>query len=257
MRLHIFFRHLCKRKTERARERGDIMGFKTVFKRYEIKYLINLEQKNIILDAMKPYMELDEYGRTTIRNIYYDTDSFRLIRDSMEKPVYKEKLRVRSYCTANEDSTVFVELKKKYKGVVYKRRVSMPMKDVFEYIDSGKPPFDSQIMREIDYLMRFYQQPKPNVCILCEREAYFLQEDENIRLTFDKNLRYRFGFPNEENLSKGISIVNEGEYILEIKTPGAMPLWLAHALSECEIYPAKFSKYAHAYYDIKNMKEKE
>lgn len=88
------------------------MGFQTVFKRYEIKYMLTQEQKQKVLKAMEPYMALDEYGRTTIRNIYFDTDNYRLIRRSIDKPAYKEKLRVRSYAQADADSTVFVELKK-------------------------------------------------------------------------------------------------------------------------------------------------
>ena len=101
------------------------MEYQNVFKRYEIKYLISQEQKRIVLEAMEQKMALDKYGRTTIRNIYFDTDSYRLIRRSIEKPAYKEKLRIRSYCKAQPNSTVFVELKKKYKSVVYKRRVPM------------------------------------------------------------------------------------------------------------------------------------
>ena len=132
----------------------------------------------------------------------------------------------------------------------------MTLEEAADYIESGEIPFDSQIMREIDYLMKFYRQPKPNVCILCEREAFFSKDDSEIRLTFDQNLRYRFGFPNSDNINDGIPIVNDDEYILEIKTPGAMPLWLASALSECKIYPRSFSKYAHAYFDI-IKKEKE
>ena len=87
------------------------MAFQTVFKRYELKYMLTLEQKEKILEAMSPYMQLDKYGRTTIRNIYFDTDSYRLIRRSIEKPAYKEKIRIRSYAQATADSTVFVELK--------------------------------------------------------------------------------------------------------------------------------------------------
>ena len=102
------------------------MAVQTVFKRFELKYLLNAEQKERVLQAMEPYMTLDGYGRTTIRNIYFDTDNYRLVRHSIEKPVYKEKLRIRSYRQAEEDSTVFVELKKKYRKVVYKRRVSLP-----------------------------------------------------------------------------------------------------------------------------------
>lgn len=102
------------------------MAFQTVFKRYELKYMLTLEQKAKVLAAMEPYMELDKYGRTTIRNIYYDTDTYLLIRRSIEKTAYKEKLRIRSYSRADKDSTVFVELKKKYQSVVYKRRISLP-----------------------------------------------------------------------------------------------------------------------------------
>ena len=90
------------------------MAPQTVFKRYELKYMLTLEQKERMETAMSPYMELDKYGRTTIRNIYLDTDSYRLIRRSIEKPAYKEKLRIRSYSRATADTTVFVELKKKY-----------------------------------------------------------------------------------------------------------------------------------------------
>lgn len=102
------------------------MAFQTVFKRYELKYILTAEQKEKVLHAMEPYMVPDQYGRTVIRNIYFDTDDYRLIRRSIEKPAYKEKLRIRSYSQAEPDSTVFVELKKKYKKVVYKRRISLP-----------------------------------------------------------------------------------------------------------------------------------
>ena len=173
-----------------------------------------------------------------------------LIRNSIDAISYKEKLRLRSYGVPEFGKPIFFEIKKKYKGVVYKRRVSMTQDQAAEYIESGVIPFDSQIMREIDYLMKFYRNPKPNVCILCEREAFFDKENPSVRLTFDENLRYRYGFPNSDNITEGTPIVQNDEYILEIKTPGAMPLWLAQALSECKIYPRSFSKYAHAYYDI-------
>ena len=101
------------------------MAFQTVFKRYELKYMLTLEQKEKILQVMANYMKLDKYGRTTIRNIYFDTDNYRLIRRSIEKPAYKEKIRIRSYSQATADSTVFVELKKKYQKVVYKRRLPL------------------------------------------------------------------------------------------------------------------------------------
>ena len=227
-----------------------------IFKRYEKKYRINSDEYTKLMSLIRDKLVSDKYGRSTLCSLYLDTPEYLLIRNSIDAIAYKEKLRLRSYGVPNDDKNIFFEIKKKYKGVVYKRRVSIHKNDAFKYIESGVLPFDSQIMREIDYLMKFYRQPKPNVCILCEREAFFSIEDKNVRLTFDENLRYRIGFPNSENINEGTPLINRDEYIMEIKTPGAMPLWLAHALSECEIYPVKFSKYAHAYYDIKQLKEK-
>ena len=109
------------------------MAYQTVFKRYELKYLLTERQKKCVMEAMEPCMTPDAYGRTTIRNIYFDTADYRLARRSIEKPVYKEKLRIRSYEKASGASPVFVELKKKYKGVVYKRRISMPEREAMEW----------------------------------------------------------------------------------------------------------------------------
>lgn len=220
-----------------------------IFKRVEKKYLISAEEKQKLMSIIGDKLVPDKYGKNTVCSLYLDTPEYLLIRNSIDAIAYKEKLRLRSYGVP-KDNPIFFEIKKKYKGIVYKRRVSMRIDEAFDYIESGNPPMDSQIMREIDYLMKFYRNPKPNICILCEREAFFSSENAEVRLTFDENLRYRLGFPDEENVKKGTPITNDGEYILEIKTPGAMPLWLAGALSECKIYPRSFSKYAHAYFDI-------
>ena len=225
---------------------SDIM----IFKRYEKKYLISRYEYDKLMSVIGEHLTPDVHGRNTICSLYLDTPDFLLIRNSIDAISYKEKLRLRSYGVPEFGKPIFFEIKKKYKGVVYKRRVSMTQDQAAEYIESGVIPFDSQIMREIDYLMKFYRNPKPNVCILCEREAFFDKENPSVRLTFDENLRYRYGFPNSDNIAEGTPIVQNDEYILEIKTPGAMPLWLAQALSECKIYPRSFSKYAHAYYDI-------
>ena len=80
------------------------MVHQTVFKRYELEYMLTLEQKEKMLEVMSPYMELDKYGRTTIRNIYFDTDNYRLISRSIEKPSYKEKIRIRSYSQATSQA---------------------------------------------------------------------------------------------------------------------------------------------------------
>ncbi len=226
---------------------ADIM----IFKRYEKKYRITQKQAEELMLRIGDRILPDKFGKSTVCSLYLDTPDFLLIRNSIDARSYKEKLRIRSYGAPSDDKKLFFEIKKKYQGVVYKRRVSMTHSEAFRYIESGIAPFDSQIMREIDYLMCHYGHPEPSVCIMCEREAYFSCDNPDVRLTVDGNLRYLEGaFPTEESIGTGTPIVPRGEYILEIKTPGAMPIWLAEALSELGIYPSSFSKYANAYYNI-------
>ena len=151
-----------------------IMAYQAVFKRYEMKYMMTRRQKKAVLEAMLPYMKLDEFGHTTIRNVYFDTDNYILVRHSIEKPVYKEKLRIRSYKHAGAQDKVFIELKKKYDDVVYKRRESLSQLETLEWLVSGTPfPKATQIGNEIDYFFRLYQTLKPKVFLSYEREAFY------------------------------------------------------------------------------------
>ncbi len=146
------------------------MAYQATFKRYEIKYMLTRAQKEKILEAMRGHMQLDDYGRTTIRNIYFDTENFRLIRTSLTKPVYKEKLRIRSYHEAKPTDPVFIELKKKYDSIVYKRRLTLPEEVTFSNFEHGTPlPVDSQIGREIQYFRTYYTDLAPKVWISYER----------------------------------------------------------------------------------------
>lgn len=227
------------------------MGFQTVFKRYELKYLLTKEQKEKLLQVMGPYMELDQYGRTTIRNLYYDTYDYRLIRHSIEKPAYKEKLRVRSYGEMEQGGTVFVELKKKYKKIVYKRRISMPEKEAVKWLaGSGRRGGKEQIAGEIDYFLNYYKNLHPVVFLSYEREAFYSKDGSDFRVTFDDTIVCR-----EEELSLGAQvygtpILPDGKVLMEIKCSGGIPMWMVRALSEEHIYRTSFSKYGTAY---KNM----
>ncbi len=227
------------------------MKYQNTFERYEIKFLISEEQKERIMSAMLPHMRLDKYGRTTIRNIYFDTDSFRLIRRSIEKPVYKEKLRVRSYELADPESGVFVELKKKYRSVVYKRRLVLPEREVMRaFEEQSALPVRCQIGDEIEYFRRYYECLSAKVFLSYEREAYYSLGGSDFRVTFDENILYR-----TEELSLcsppfGNRLLEDGRTLMEVKTSGAIPLWLVHALSENKIYKTSFSKYGTAYADI-------
>lgn len=224
------------------------MPFQTVFKRYELKYLLTHEQKEKVLAAMQPYMKLDKYGRTTIRNLYYDTDTYLLIRRSIEKPAYKEKLRIRSYSQADENSTVFVELKKKYKHVVYKRRISLACREATAWL-SGKKHCNqhTQIANEIDYFLEYYGSLHPTVFLSYEREAYYCNDGSDFRVTFDDNILCRQNNLSLESEVYGTPILPEGKVLMEIKCSGGIPLWMTHVLSEEKIYKTSFSKYGTAY----------
>ena len=226
------------------------MGNQMVFQRYEIKYLMDRRQRDAVLRAMEPYMSMDEYGHSSIRNIYYDTPNFRLIRESLEKPVYKEKLRVRGYGPAAAGDPVFVELKKKYRDVVYKRRISLPQAQA-EACLSGKMHLpDSQIGREIAYVLDFYRELAPAVFLSYEREAFFERDGGEFRVTFDENIRYRRTELTLDSDAWGTPLLKPDQVLMELKASGALPLWMARVLSQQKIYKTSFSKYGTAYQDI-------
>lgn len=231
------------------------MSYQAVFKRYELKYLLTSEQRERVLAAMEPYMARDKYGRTTIRNIYFDTDSYRLIRRSIEKPAYKEKLRIRSYKKASPQSTVFVELKKKYDSVVYKRRLSLSEEEAVRWISGEKHCRErSQISREIDYFLQYYQSLHPTVFLSYEREAYYCLSGGDFRVTFDDNILYRTTDITLEGEIYGRPILPPGMCLMEIKCSGGIPLWMTEVLSRERIFKTSFSKYGTAYAQI--IKEK-
>ncbi len=232
---------------------GDAM-FQYIFKRYEKKYRLNNEQFNTILNAIKQFTVPDKYGKTTVNSLYFDTPQKLLIRTSIEKPVYKEKLRLRCYNQCSENGYTFTEIKKKFKGVVYKRRIISSYCDAYNYLTDKNdviPP--SQIKNEIDYFKKRYSELQPSMCIFYDRLAFYDKNDMNVRITFDTNILYR---DYDLDLTKGAygnKILPDGNYIMEIKTLGAMPLWLSNILDKNKIYPTSFSKYGNAYLKTLNF----
>lgn len=213
------------------------------FKRYEKKYMLMPDQLTRMLAGMENHMRADEFGRYTICNIYYDTDDFRLIRTSLEKPVYKEKLRMRSYGVPNDRDEVFVELKKKYDSVVYKRRTVMRAGEAVSYIHDGiVPEREDQICREIDWFMHSYH-PTPKVYIAYDRTAFAGLENSELRITFDTNLRWRDRALDLRAGDYGETLLSPENILMEIKIPGTTPVWLAHLLSEIGAFHMSFSKY--------------
>ena len=227
------------------------MAYQAIFRRYELKYMITPEQKTAILAAMSPHMVPDQYGRTTIRNIYFDTPDYRLIRRSLEKPVYKEKLRLRSYRRADANSRVFAELKKKYDHVVYKRRLSLPESQAKDWLAGKIPcPAPCQISREIDYFLQFYKGLHPTVFLSYEREAYYGRTDQDFRVTFDDRVLCRQHSLSLEADIGGTPILPEGKILMEIKCSGGIPLWMTEVLTRQRIFRTSFSKYGTAYQNL-------
>ena len=233
------------------------MAYQMTFKRYEIKYMLSLKQQERLLDLMKSYMRLDQYGKTTIRNIYYDNDNYRLIRRSMEKPLYKEKLRIRSYKKSKPDSTVFVEIKKKYDHIVYKRRVCMSEQEATNWLSKDiEPQLQNQITNEINYFKKYYQHLSPKVLLSYNRMAYYDLQGSDFRITFDDNILARTIDISLKSEVYGTLLLEEDQVLMEVKCSGGMPMWLVKFLSEEKIYKTSFSKYGKAYEKLIFNKQK-
>ncbi len=219
----------------------------TVFNRYEKKYLMPEEVYIELRERLKPYMQVDQYGQHTICNIYYDTPQYDLIRRSIEKPAYKEKLRLRSYGIPTLDSTVFLEIKKKYHKIVNKRRIPLTLRQAYDYVEHGiRPEQDCQILNEIDFFLRRYPLQR-GVYLAYDRVALFQKDDPDFRVTFDHNIRSRQVDMGLEKGDSGDLLLPKQYYLMESKVMGATPLWFAQILSELSIYPVSFSKYGNIY----------
>ena len=223
------------------------MTYQNNFKRYEKKYLIDEKQYRDLIALIYCKLEYDRYKKYKICNIYFDTPQFDLIRESIEKPLYKEKLRLRSYGTPDSEDFVFLEIKKKFDGIVYKRRISLPYRQAVDYCINGNlPETHNQITNEIDWLMSKYQL-YPMLYLSYDRLAMGGIEDPELRITFDSNIIWRVNQLDMTQGDFGNVKMPSGQYIMEIKTNGAMPLWLSGALNELAIYPKSFSKYGTIY----------
>ena len=228
-----------------------------VMKRYEIKYLLTKKQTEYLVEGLKGHMVLDQYGRTSICSLYYDTPNHRLIRESLDKPEFKEKCRLRSYGLAKPGMPVFLELKRKAYGIVYKRRIQTSIDEVNKFFNKSDVFSDSQIEKEITYFRDYYESLKPSCLIIYDREAYY-EPDGDLRLTIDYNPRYRLEDLDLSTSTDGKSLLEEGSTILEIKVQEAIPIWLSTLLSNGKIYKNSFSKYGEAYKrEIINIDRKE
>ncbi|WP_241157357.1 polyphosphate polymerase domain-containing protein [Adlercreutzia sp. ZJ242] len=311
-------------------------AYAEVFQRVEKKYRVSAWQRRCVEEALREFMEPDAYGVTRVTSVYWDTPSRSLIARSLEKPLYKEKLRLRAYgiaagkalastflaagaasgapaahaadgalprlaschlgrsarrgaegsgpervtaaslaaaspAFASSAALVFVELKKKYQGVVYKRRVGISLAAAQAYL-SGMPyeqaceafPLDDaalaaeslsarsvQIAREIDAMRARHAQLSPSMGIACDRVAWLPRAEHavglgELRVTFDSALSCLDGAAACGRRGSWEPVIDNAESVMEIKGAGPLPLWLAAALSGAQAYPTSFSKYGAA-----------
>ena len=242
-------------------------NYQAVFKRKEIKYLLSSEERNALLPILEAHMEPDAFAHSSISNLYYDTPDFRMVRRSLEKPMYKEKLRLRSYGTPEDTSTVFPEIKKKAMGIVYKRRISLPYQEAVSFL-SGQQIASTdtcdgttqqiastdtcngttrQILHELDWMLASYENLSPRVFLSYERDSYKGISDSSLRLTLDQDILFRTDRLDLREGAFGEAILLPDQTLMEVKISNAAPLWLAQALSEIGIFPVSFSKYGRAY----------
>lgn len=228
-----------------------------LFERKEKKYLLTNEKYIALREKLKEYTIEDTYGQYTICNIYFDTDEYSLIRKSLESPLFKEKLRLRSYGIPRGEQRVFIEIKKKYKGVVYKRRIQIEYNSAINYLKNGVlpelPQKELSTFREIDYFYRT-NNLKPKVYLAYDRTALIANDNRNFRITFDCNIRSRDKEVDFSYGDYGNNLLTDGQRLMELKTNSAFPMWLVKILSELKIYPVSFSKYGRIYINI--MKDK-
>lgn len=218
-----------------------------VFRRKETKYILTKEQYDKLMKKLKKYLKEDKYFKSTICNIYFDTDDYDLIINSINKPIYKEKVRIRSYKVPNIDDDIFLEIKKKYNGIVGKRRIKLKLEEFYKYLETGiLTDSSSQIKSEIDYCFNKYQL-KPKMFLAYDRLSYCDKNNSDFRITFDRNLRSREEDLKLELGDSGKLFFDEDTYIMETKVLGAYPLWFTSILSSLKVYPTSFSKYGSIY----------
>ena len=222
-----------------------------VFNRYEHKYLLDKKTFEQVLKVMDEHMTLDPYNPGhkpyTIANIYFDTPDDHLIRESLAKPEYKEKLRLRAYGVPKADSKVFLEIKKKYKGIVNKRRTALTLTEAYDFAKTGKAPepkeyMNRQVLSELEYFLKIYDL-SPKLYLAYDRIAYFEKGNDDLRISFDMNIRTRRYDVALEHGDYGQMLLPGGVYLMEIKTSLAKPLWLTEMLSRLDIKKVSFSKY--------------
>ncbi len=234
---------------------GNLKKNTNTFERKEKKIIINKSDFPAISEKIMEHLVPDKYndgGKPyDICNIYFDNDRGDVIRNSVSKPRYKAKLRLRSYGTPSLDDSVFFEIKSKTNKVGTKRRAIMPLKKIYDFIETGNIPEDEsyinrQVLREIAYFIETYDV-KPKTYVSYRRYAFYSKDDPNLRITFDTDIISRRDDLRLELGNHGEALLSDDKMIIEIKFSGSIPLWFAHILSDFGLAIGSFSKIGHEF----------
>ncbi|MDQ6423435.1 polyphosphate polymerase domain-containing protein [Paenibacillus sp. LHD-117] len=226
-----------------------------VFNRYENKYLLDDGAYRRFYYDLLDHMELDDYNKQhefySISNLYFDTRHDSLIRASLSKPKYKEKLRLRAYGVPNRDAKVYLEMKKKVFGLVNKRRTALKLNEAYDFVRTGIEPaympyMNKQVVEEIKYFLRRYEL-EPKVYLAYERKALFSKDSRDLRITFDTNIRSRRYDLGLERGDHGEPLVEGNKWLMEVKAEKTIPMWLSRLLSDHGLYRTSFSKYGNEF----------
>ena len=228
-------------KTDKKENAMKKEAFINVMKRYELKFKLSKEQLVFFQSEILKHMKVDQYGLTTISSLYFDTPNYSLINKSIEKPKFKEKIRLRAYGPATDTSPVFLEVKRKLDNIVYKRRIRTTEKEVNEFLKGDYEFEKEQISRELKAFKEEHPNLEPKYLIIVDRTAYY-QEDSDLRITIDTNPKYRTTKLDLHSGFDGIPLLEEGGAILEIKVQYSVPVWLSEILAKGKIYKTSFSK---------------
>ncbi len=229
-----------------------------VFNRHESKFLIDRHIYKEIENRLLQYMERDEYNKEhefyTISNLYFDTKENNLIRNSLSKPDYKEKLRLRAYGVPKSDEKVYLEIKKKVSGLVNKRRTKLKLGEAYNLVATGEKPdiksyMNRQVLNEIQYILKIYDL-EPKLYLAYDRKAFFSKTNRDLRITFDSNIRTRRYDLKLESGDYGENLLDSDKLVMEVKAENNIPIWLSRLLSECKIYKTSFSKYGKEYENL-------
>ncbi len=218
------------------------------FARVETKYLMPLGRLAELESGLRRQgFERMDFGSPMVRSLYWDTPDHALIRASLDRPAYKEKLRLRAYGEPGTADRSYVEIKKKYNGVVFKRRTELPLREAMDGLLSGRLPGEAgQIGREVLWMLRRWGL-RPAAVIACNRDAWFCREDPGLRVTVDRDLSFRDWAFDLNDPSPGLPLLPADRRLVEIKASGAFPLWLVRLLNGSGAERTRFSKYGTAY----------